>query len=243
MMNKWKVKLGAVAMAASLLCSAAPVSVMAAEAPAGPEPVKLDAAVQEPTPAPVTFYTVSYKVGDQVICQEDYADGSTLVVTDYVPAGEEGYEFVGWVEEEMVNTDAEKVAKAGDTIIVDRNITLVPKYNRIERPQLQQPVTLSYIVGPDTVSSVTCIAGDTVVVQYYYGSLSQDYVFIGWEDLATGMLYTEGQSFVLTQNMQLVAVFAPAAAPTQFMTELPKESDYGAKEVGDDPSRRESMPF
>ena len=246
-MNQWKMKLGALVMAASMFVGAAPVSAMAAEVPANEknqqaEIVRLDAEVKDPAPAPVTNYTVSYKVGDQVIFQENYAEGSTLVVTEFVPASEEGYEFVGWVEEEMVNTDAEKVSRAGDTIIVDRNITLVPKYNKIERPQPKLPVTLSYVVGPDTVSTVTYTAGDTVVVQYYYGSLSKDYIFIGWEDLATGILYTEGQSFVLTQNTQLVAVFAPAAAPAQFITELPKEEDYGAKKIGDDPNQKETIP-
>ena len=247
-MHKWKVKLGAVAMAASLFCSAAPVSVLAEEVPAGGEGGNGQAwqveqvKEQDPAPVPVTYYTVSYKVGDQVIRQDGYAEGSTLVVTDYVPDGGEGYEFVGWVEEALVNTEAEKVSKAGDTIIVDRNITLVPKFNKIERPPMQQPVTLSYIVGPDTVSSVNCFAGDTLVVQYYYGSLSKEYVFIGWEDLVTGAFYAEGQSIVVMQNMQLVAVFAPAAAPTQFLTELPKVTDYGAREVGDDPALKESKP-
>ena len=162
---------------------------------------------------PIVVYSVTYDPAGGVPTPEDtteYVDGATVIVTDEVPA-KDGFTFVGW---SLNPSDPNaKLLKGGDsTTIQGSDITFTaiwtPHYvviydkNADDATGAQKDINNPYESG-ETVTVLG--AGEIARVGY---------VFKGWATTAsdTTVAYTEGNTFVITADTTLYAVWE--ALPT-----------------------------
>jgi len=137
-----------------------------------------------------------------------------------------GYNFVGWAT--TSNASAPEFAVNGSNVnppsfnMPASNVTLYAVWQQIA------PCTLTYNGNGSTSgsaptdSSSPYQSGSTVTVKGNTGNLVKTgHTFLGWStnnNTATTEDYTQGQTFTITQNTTLYAVWQPNPAPTYTVT-------------------------
>ena len=143
---------------------------------------------------PVAQYTVTYENAKGAAPEAVTADEGTEITVADAPAAVEGFTFEGW-------TDGATTYDAGDKFTLTADVTLTAVWEPIPK----YTVTYENAKG-DAPEAVTEDEGTTITVAAAPATV-EGFTFGGWTNGET--TYQAGQTFELTGNVTLTAVWEP----------------------------------
>ncbi len=156
----------------------------------------------------IVYHTVVHKVGDATVKTEEIESGSSITTLTATTDGvsQDGYELLGW----DIDSDGTADVEPDESITITQDTTLIAVYRAIIVHYTVEYRRGDGESGYQPTDSNEYIAGSTVVVFGNVGGLAKDgWVFDGWDADGDSVVdYQEGDTFGITCNMVLVAVFA-----------------------------------